>query len=134
MIPSLSLSFAANFIVFILICPFVLRKVGFRQIVNHKRFIFLFAPVISIRAITNLLAPRFTFALYVQLITLATPFLVGLLSKVVLREALPRCFLPTLFISMAGSLLVLLGGLSGVSEGEGGEITVSAMVHVYYRN
>mmetsp|Transcript_8321 Transcript_8321/g.22123 ORF Transcript_8321/g.22123 Transcript_8321/m.22123 type:complete len:582 (-) Transcript_8321:3373-5118(-) len=117
-LPSLSLSFCANFCVFLLMLPYVLKRVGLKKIWRQKSFILLFAPVIATRAITNLLAPRFTLAVYVQLITLATPFLVAVLSRIVLREKLPRFFLPSLLVSFAGSLLVLLGGM-GSAEGEG---------------
>jgi len=59
------------------------------------------------RGVSNLLAARFTLAIYVQLITLLTPFLVALLSTVVWHERLPRYTGRALALGLIGVLLII---------------------------
>ena len=67
----------------------------------------LFALVVVGRGITNFLAARYTLAIYVQLITLSTPFLVALLSTAVLHEELPRYTGRAVAISLLGAVLII---------------------------
>ena len=80
------------------------------QIVR-SRPLWIFAFVVGARSATNVLAARYTAAIYVSLINLLTPFLVALLSTLALRERLPRYTLPAMVLSFAGSLLMLSSGL-----------------------
>ena len=59
------------------------------------------------RAATNLLAARFTPAIYVQLVNLSSPFLVALFAATLFRERIPRFTLPALFLCLGGALLML---------------------------
>jgi drug/metabolite transporter (DMT)-like permease len=74
----------------------------------------LFGLVVVGRGITNFLAARYTLAIYVQLITLSTPFLVALLSTAVLHEKLPRYTGRAVAISLFGAVLIIGGGLFGM--------------------
>lgn len=83
-----------------------------RQIAR-SRPLWLFALVVAVRGVTNVLATRYTAAVHVSLINLLTPFLVALLSTLVLRERLPRYTLPAMLLSFAGCLLMLSSGVGG---------------------
>ncbi len=82
---------------------------------RSKRLLF-FAMIVVGRGISNFLAARFTLAIYVQLITLSTPFLVALLSTAVLHERLPRYTGRAISISLFGALLIIGGGLLAVGS------------------
>lgn len=81
--------------------------------IAQSRPLWIFAGVVVLRSITNVLAARFTMAIYVQLMTLMTPFLIALLSYFVLRERLSRATLTAMGLSFAGSLLMLSSNLEG---------------------
>jgi drug/metabolite transporter (DMT)-like permease len=85
--------------------------------ISRSRGLWLFALIVVARSITNVLAARFTLAIYVQLITLMTPFIVAFLSVLVLREPLPRHIWPALLLSSLGSLLMISSdiGAGGVA-------------------
>jgi drug/metabolite transporter (DMT)-like permease len=69
--------------------------------------LWLFGAVTVLRSITNILSQRYTLALYVQLIGLLTPFLVVLLSRLVLKERAPRFTMPAILLSTVGALMML---------------------------
>ncbi|MEZ4591850.1 MAG: DMT family transporter [Chloroflexota bacterium] len=73
--------------------------------------LWLFGGLVVLRGITNLLATRYTLAIYAQLIYLMTPFIVALLSRLVLHEQLPRHTFKALSICLAGAILLLSGNL-----------------------
>ncbi len=73
----------------------------------RQRLLWALLAVVALRAVTNLLAARFTYALYVQLITLATPWTVALLSLAFFREPAPRYTGRTALIGTVGALLIL---------------------------
>ncbi len=110
-LPSMALLSLGNLIALLVYGPFALRHVDGR--VLRSRVIWAFALVVVLRAITNLLAARYTLAIYVQLITLMTPLLVALLSAGLFREALPPFTWPAIGFSFAGSLLMMSGDLGG---------------------
>lgn len=69
----------------------------------------LYGLMVVLRGITNLLATRYTLAIYVQLIYLLTPFIVALLCRAVFKEQLPRHTFKALTITLFGALLVMSG-------------------------
>jgi len=75
--------------------------------IARSRGLWIFALIVVARSITNILAARYTLAIYVQLITLMTPFIVAFLSTLVLREELPRNTWLALILSTLGSFLML---------------------------
>jgi drug/metabolite transporter (DMT)-like permease len=78
----------------------------------RSRLMWLFIVILIARATTNLLATRYTLAIYVQLITLMTPFLVVVISATLLRERLPPYTGRAIVIATIGALLMMSGGLS----------------------
>jgi len=114
-LPSMSLLFLGNLLVLIPLGGVVLPRTDPR--VFRSRVLWLFALVVVGRAVTNLLAARFTLAIYVQLITLMTPFLVALLSATLLREPIPPYTGRAIVFSLTGALLMMSAnvGATGVS-------------------
>ena len=111
-IPSLSLLAAGN-----LVALFLVLAVRWRQIDWHifrLPLLWLFGGLVLFRGITNLLATRYTLAIYAQLIYLMTPFTVALLSRLVLRERLPRHTFKALTLCLLGALLMMTGDLGDV--------------------
>jgi drug/metabolite transporter (DMT)-like permease len=83
----------------------ILPRQGWR--IYATPVLWLFGVVTVLRSITNILSQRYTLALYVQLIGLLTPFLVVLLSRIVLNERAPRLTIPAILLSTAGALLMM---------------------------
>ncbi len=108
-LPSMAILTLGNLIALLIYAPFAYRHAG--PHVFRNPIIWLFALVVSVRAMTNLTSARFTLAIYVQLITLLTPLLVALLSKLLFRDRLPPFTLPAIGLSLIGSLLMMSGDL-----------------------
>lgn len=112
-LPSMALLGLGNLIALLLYAPFVVGRLDRRFL--RSPLIWAFALVVVLRAITNLLAARFTLAIYVQLITLMTPLIVALLSAGLFRERLPPFTWPAIALSIGGSLLMMGGEVGGHS-------------------
>jgi drug/metabolite transporter (DMT)-like permease len=110
-IPSMALLSLGNLIALTVFAPFVLHRLDGRFL--REPAIWAFAFVVVLRAVTNILAARYTLAIYVQLITLMTPLIVALLSAGLFREPLPPATWPTLALSLLGSLLLMSGDIGG---------------------
>lgn len=108
-LPSMAVLGLGNLIALLCFWPFVRARVDLRSL--RSPVIWAFTLVVVARAITNLLAARFTHAIYVQLITLMTPLLVALLSAGLFREKLPPFTLGAIGLSLGGSLLMMSGEL-----------------------
>ncbi|NJN18690.1 MAG: DMT family transporter [Oscillochloris sp.] len=108
-LPSMALLALGNALALAIYAPIVLGRLDLRFL--KQPIIWGFAFVVVLRAITNLLAARFTLAIYVQLITLMTPLLVALLSAGLFRERLPAFTLPAIGLSIVGSLMMMSGDL-----------------------
>jgi drug/metabolite transporter (DMT)-like permease len=137
LIPSMALLSLANMIAVAIYAPFALRHIDLRHL--RSPMLWAFALVVVVRAITNLLAARYTHAIYVQLITLMTPLLVALLSAGLFREKLPPFTLPAIGLSLLGALLMIGGdmGAGGLSLGGSdwigiGMAVVSAFCLAFY--
>ncbi|MCB8983141.1 MAG: DMT family transporter [Ardenticatenaceae bacterium] len=111
-IPSLSLLAAGNLVVLALVGAFLWRRIDKKLF--RLPIVWLFGFMVVVRGVSNLLATRFTLAVYAQLIYLMTPFLVAILSRVFLRERLPRYTFRALTISLLGVLLVLSGSFNEI--------------------
>lgn len=108
-LPSMSLLTLGYLLVLPVLAVVVLPRV-------HKRFLrlrllWLFAVIVVVRGITNLLAARFTLAIYVQLITLMTPFVVAMLSATFLHEPTPPYTGRAITLSSVGALLMMSGNM-----------------------
>jgi drug/metabolite transporter (DMT)-like permease len=114
-LPSMALLGLGNLIALAFYLPFVWRHVDKR--ILRSTLIWGFALVVVLRAITNLLAARFTLAIYIQPITLMTPLFVALLSAGLFREPLPPLTWSAITLSLLGALLMMSGdaGVAGVT-------------------
>ena len=110
-VPSLALLAAAYLPLALGFLVYTLPRQG--RLISQSRPLWIFAGVVVLRSITNVLAARYTLAIYVQLMTLMTPFLIALLSFFVLRERLPRGTLMAMALSLVGSMLMLSSNLAG---------------------
>ena len=104
-LPSMSILVIGGLPMALLMIVYVLPRYGLSRF--RSRTIWMLALVVAIRAITNLLAMRFTMAIYVQLITLMTPFLVVALSLLLLREPVPRYTGRSISLTFVGAALMM---------------------------
>lgn len=113
-LPSMALLGIGNIIALAVYLPFAWPRIDRRFL--RSWLIWVFALIVVLRATTNLLAARFTLAIYIQPITLMTPLLVALLSAGLFRERLPPLTWPAITLSLLGSLLMMSGeiGTGGV--------------------
>ncbi len=88
-----------------------LPRVGWR--VFADRTVQIMAVFALARAATNLLAARYTLAIYIQLIYLLTPFIVVLINRIFLRDHVPKGTLIAVTFSIIGATLVLSDKLTG---------------------
>jgi drug/metabolite transporter (DMT)-like permease len=98
----------ANILTLLVLARPLLRRVDWTMF--RSPFIWLLMLVVAGRAPTNILSARFAMAIYVQLVTLATPFLVVLLGALLFREPIPRYTRRAVLLSSFGSLLMLSSG------------------------
>jgi len=114
-LPGMALLGLGNLIALLVYLPFIWRRIDRR--ILRSALIWGFALVVVLRSITNLLAARFTLAIYIQTITLMTPLFVALLSAGLFREPLPPGTWTAIGLSLVGALLMMSGeiGASGVS-------------------
>ena len=103
-IPGLSLLAAGNFVVLLIAAVAILPRVD--KAVFRLRIVWLFSLMVVLRGVSNMLATRFTLAIYAQMIYLMTPFIVAFLSRIVLREKLPRHTMKALTVALLGAVLV----------------------------
>ncbi|GJM40768.1 MAG: hypothetical protein DHS20C20_10500 [Ardenticatenaceae bacterium] len=115
-IPSLSLLAVGNGVVLIFIIGTRWRKIEWRQL--QMPVLWLFGGLVVLRGVTNLLATRYTLAIFAQLIYLMTPFIVAVLSRLVLKEQLPRHTFKALTLCLFGALLLMSGNLEPITLGE----------------
>lgn len=109
LLPPLSL-LAAGTVTALLVFMLLFRP---RLAARHLRspLLWTFAAIVVIRSITNLLATRFTLSIYVQLITLMTPFLVVLLGLTLFRLRIPPYTGRAITLALTGALLMMSGDI-----------------------
>lgn len=115
LLPSMALLSLGNLIAVFVLAPFMLPRLD--PAFLRAPAIWGFTLVVVLRAVTNILAARFTLAIYVQLITLMTPLLVALMSAGFFRERLPPYTWPAIGLSLLGSVLMMSGDLGGAGLG-----------------
>ncbi len=79
------------------------------RLIGGSRQLWFFAAVTVLRSITNVLAARYTLAIYVQMITMLTPFIVAAITLFVMRQQPPAGTLPAMALSFVGSAMMLTG-------------------------
>lgn len=109
-IPGLAALSFGNGLVLLLVGHYLWQRTDRR--VWRSRVLWLFMAVVAGRGITNMLAARFTLAIYVQLVTLATPFLVALLGRTLFQQRIPRYTIAAISLSLVGALLMMGGSLN----------------------
>jgi drug/metabolite transporter (DMT)-like permease len=114
-IPSLSLLAVGNLLVLVLVLAARWRHIEWR--IFRLPLLWLFGGLVILRGVSNLLATRFTLAIFAQLIYLITPFIVALLSRLVLHERPPRHTFKALTLCLLGAIL-LMGSDLGEAVGE----------------
>ena len=72
-----------------------------------NRSMWLFALITAARSITNILAVKYTLAIYVQLVNLSTPFYVAWMGCWLLKEKIPPYTFSALLVSSLGAFLVI---------------------------
>ena len=114
-LPSLSLLAFGNLLPLVIMLTTALPRVDKRAF--REPILWAFALVVASRSITNLLAARYTLAIYVQLITLLTPFIVALLSATLFRDIIPRYTGRAMTVALIGAVMMMSGdiGRRGVS-------------------
>lgn len=108
-LPSMTLLAFGNLIPWLVLLMLFRHKLT-RQLFQ-TRLLWILALVIVVRAITNMLAARFTLSIYVQLITQGTPFLVILLGAGLFRERIPRFTSTAVFLCLVGAMLMMSGDM-----------------------
>jgi drug/metabolite transporter (DMT)-like permease len=78
-----------------------------RAIILRSPILWYFSGVVVLRAITHIFALRYTLAIYVQLVTLMTPFLVIALSAIFFRERIPPFTGRAVLLSTVGACLMM---------------------------
>ncbi|MFN2118208.1 MAG: DMT family transporter [Candidatus Promineifilaceae bacterium] len=104
-LPSLSILALGSLVALLAVSILFLPRIKISDF-KSKRLL-VFALIVLARGVTNLFAARFTLAIYVQLITMLTPFLVALLSTMVWHERLPRYTGRALILGLTGVLLII---------------------------
>lgn len=104
-LPSLSLLAMGNLGVLLITAVTILPRLDKR--IFRSPIVWLFGLVVVLRAVSNLLAVRFTLAIYAQLIYLMTPFMVAFFSRAILKEHLPRNTIKALVLAFIGALLIV---------------------------
>lgn len=115
LLPSMSLLAVGSAVALVALLLVVRPRLELRLF--RSPLMWFFVIVLITRATTNLLATRFTLAIYVQLITLMTPFLVVLISATMLRERLPPYTGRAIFAATLGALLMMSSDLSEANLG-----------------
>lgn len=115
-LPSMSIIAFGNLLALVMLTILLWRRIRWRAF--RTPVLLLFGLIVVGRGVTNFLAARYTLAIYVQLITQMTPFIVALLSAVVLSERLPRYTGRAITLALLGAVLVM-GGSVGVRSSGG---------------
>ena len=88
------------------------------RLIRGSRQLWLFAFIVVVRSISNVMAARYTLAIFVQMITLLTPFIVVAISLLFLNQRPPKGTIPAMSVSFVGSAMMLFGDTSvGFAQG-----------------
>lgn len=110
-LPGLSILVVGGLPMALVMFVYVLPRYGGR--IARSRILWLLALVVVVRSVTNILAMRYTLAVYVQLITLMTPFLVVVLSLLLLHEKAPPYTGRAVSFSFIGAFLMMVSDING---------------------
>lgn len=114
LVPTFALVSVGNAVVLVFLFFLIFPRLDWA--VFRQPVLWAVAVTVVARSVTNVLAARYTLAIYVQVINLMVPFLVAVLSTTFFRERLPHFTLPAMLLSVLGALLMMGGqiGAAGV--------------------
>ncbi|MDX1612679.1 MAG: EamA family transporter [Candidatus Promineifilaceae bacterium] len=112
-LPSMALLAGGNLVALVALVMLVRPRLSRRFL--RSRLLWIFVLIIVTRSVTNLLAARFTLAIYVQLLTLMTPFLVAVLNGILFRDHMPRYTGRAILLALIGALLMMSGNIQAES-------------------
>lgn len=104
-LPPFTLLMVANGIS--LVIAFFAVRTQFSRALFKNRALWIFSLVTAARSITNILAIKYTLAIYVQLVNLSTPFFVVWMARLLLKERIPPYTSSAVLISSLGAFLVI---------------------------
>ena len=104
-LPSMSILAVLSLPLFCAFFIFTLPKYGTKFL--RSRTLWIIAGLHTLRVGSNMMAAKFTEATFIQLIGLTTPFMVVVLSWVILRENAPRYTKRAIALTFIGAILVL---------------------------
>lgn len=87
------------------------------HIYSKERILWLFAFVVALRAVTNIIAISLIPAVWMALLTMLAPFLVALLGAWLFSQPIPRFTFRALLISSVGAILMVVPDWSDVGGG-----------------
>jgi len=111
-LPPFTLLMVANG--FSLVIAFFIARPRLSRALFVNRALWIFALVTAARSITNILAVKYTLAIYVQLVNLSTPFYAAWLGRLLLKERIPPYTFCALAVSSLGAYLVISPNPSGL--------------------
>jgi drug/metabolite transporter (DMT)-like permease len=111
-LPPFTLLMVANS--FSLVIAFFIARPRLSRALFANRALWIFALVTAARSITNILAVKYTLAIYVQLVNLSTPFYAAWLGRLLLKERIPPYTFHALAVSSLGAYLVISPNPSGL--------------------
>lgn len=106
-LPTFSLSSAGHLIILLGLIFFVLPKIPLRK--YKSRTLWIFAGIVTLRSVTNMLSVRYTLAVNVQLVSLLTPFIVAFINSRFFHVRVPRFTGVALLLSLSGACMIILG-------------------------
>jgi drug/metabolite transporter (DMT)-like permease len=114
MLPPMSFMALGYLIVLLLILLYMNKRI--KTSVFNNRILWVFALVITVRAITGVIAVGYTLAMYTQLLDLMAPFFVVLLSATFFKDHIPKFTGAAITLSLIGGVLMLSnrGDLPGI--------------------
>lgn len=104
-LPTFSILLLGNLIVLVVLGRYLIANTN--MAVFRRKMVWVFAFIVIIRAVTNIVSARLTLSIYVQLVTQATPFFVIFFSTIFFKEKLPRFTIPAITIATLGALMMI---------------------------
>lgn len=117
-LPSMTLLAFGNILPLLVVLVLFGRKLDRR--VFTSRILWVFALIVVARAVTNMLAARYTLSIYVQLVTQSTPFLVVVLGAGLFKERIPKYTGTAIFLCLTGALLMIGGDIGQAATADPG--------------
>jgi len=109
-IPSMQLLLTGNTTVSVVTLAIVLKRKKFKSLFKIK-YLSALMLITLVRVVTNLVSPKYTGAVNVQLMTIMAPLMVAILNFFITKEPLPPYTIPSVVFCTLGSILMLLSNV-----------------------